>query len=86
MNESKSKIGDLIECENCGKEMIKKSYQSKFCSNKGKGNCKDAFHNVGKRIYTFNRDEISELSQECYCGDCGYCEQTEAEIFQSEYF
>jgi len=43
----------MEKCKNCGKEFIKKSYQHKFCSNKGKGNCKDKFHNriAGKYIH-----------------------------------
>ncbi len=36
---------EKIRCKNCGKEIVKKSYQHKFCSNKGRGNCKDKFHN-----------------------------------------
>lgn len=36
---------EKIRCKNCGKEFIKKSYQHKFCTYKGKGNCKDKFHN-----------------------------------------
>ena len=36
---------NIIRCKNCGKEFIKKSYQHKFCTNKGRGNCKDKFHN-----------------------------------------
>ena len=40
-----AKVGTLIECAFCGKEIKKKSYQSQFCSNKGSGNCKDRFWN-----------------------------------------
>lgn len=41
----KSKVGSAISCASCGREIIKKSYQSQFCSNKGNGNCKDHFWN-----------------------------------------
>ena len=38
-------IGTTIECPCCAKKIIKKSYQTQFCSNKGKGNCKDTYWN-----------------------------------------
>jgi hypothetical protein len=40
-----SNIGTTIKCAWCGKRIIKKSYQTQFCSNKGKNNCKDKYHN-----------------------------------------
>ena len=39
------KVGEMMECACCGKKMKKKSYQSQFCSNKGRDNCKDFFWN-----------------------------------------
>ena len=39
------KVGDKICCASCSKKVVKKSYQSQFCSNKGKDNCKDYFWN-----------------------------------------
>ena len=42
----RAKVGATISCACCDKWMIKKSYQSQFCSNKGRGNCKDMFWNV----------------------------------------
>ena len=40
-------VGSLIKCAapGCGKKFIKKSYQQVFCSNKGRGNCKDRYWN-----------------------------------------
>ena len=32
-------------CKNCGKSLEGKSPRASFCSNKGRGNCKDRFHN-----------------------------------------
>ena len=40
-----AKTGTVCRCPSCGKEFIKKSYQQAFCSNKGRGNCKDKFWN-----------------------------------------
>ena len=40
-----SQIKTTIRCANCGKRIIKKSYQTQFCSNKGKRNCKDTYWN-----------------------------------------
>lgn len=39
-------IGSEIICPACNKTHIKKSYQSQFCSNRGKGNCKDKYNNL----------------------------------------
>ncbi len=44
-NNKTKKVNDKMVCACCNKNMIKKSYQSQFCSNKGKGNCKDMFWN-----------------------------------------
>lgn len=41
----KAKVGVTIHCAWCGTPIKKKSYQTQFCSNKGKGNCKDKFWN-----------------------------------------
>ena len=38
-------VGNSIRCPGCGKLFKKKSYQQKFCSNKGIGNCKDRYWN-----------------------------------------
>lgn len=40
-----AKVGDTCKCPSCVKTFTKKSYQQKFCSNKGGGNCKDAYWN-----------------------------------------
>lgn len=55
-----SPVGATVRCACCNKRIIKKSYQTQFCSNKGKGNCKDTFWNntVDKRrmrAQQFNR-------------------------------
>lgn len=41
----KAKVGDTIQCATCASKFKKKSYQSKFCSNKGHRNCKDRYWN-----------------------------------------
>ena len=41
----KSLVGTTIRCAFCGRRILKKTYLTQFCSNKGKGNCKDAYHN-----------------------------------------
>ncbi|WP_186297663.1 hypothetical protein [Sedimenticola selenatireducens] len=41
----RSEIGTTIRCANCGGRILKKSYQTQFCSNSGKGNCKDTYWN-----------------------------------------
>ena len=47
----RSEVGATIRCASCGKRILKKSYQTQFCSNKGRGNCKDTYWNnvSGKR-------------------------------------
>ena len=40
-----SDIGTTIRCAYCAKRIIKQSQQHQFCSNKGAGNCKDAYWN-----------------------------------------
>lgn len=46
-NDNKStKTGEMIKCACCGKKIKKKSYQTQFCRNKGRGNCKDKYWNT----------------------------------------
>lgn len=40
-----AKTGTTCTCPGCGRSFTKKSYQQAFCSNKGRGNCKDTFWN-----------------------------------------
>lgn len=40
-----TKVGIIVCCPTCSKMFTKKSYQQAFCSNKGKGNCKDVYWN-----------------------------------------
>lgn len=42
------KVGTVCKCAGCLKDFTKKSYQQAFCTNKGRGNCKDAFWNRAK--------------------------------------
>lgn len=35
----------MKKCLNCGRDISNKHPNAKFCSNKGRGNCKDKFHN-----------------------------------------
>lgn len=56
----KAKVGDTIVCPSCGRQFKKKSYQQAFCSNKGRNNCKDSYHNRANdkrlaRAIAFNR-------------------------------
>ena len=34
-----------MRCLNCGKDINHKHPNAKFCRNKGRGNCKDRYHN-----------------------------------------
>jgi len=38
--------GSIIICPVCKKKIRKRSYQHVFCSNRGQGNCKDAYWNT----------------------------------------
>lgn len=56
----KAKVGETIVCPSCGRQFKKKSYQQAFCSNKGRNNCKDSYHNRANenrlaRAIAFNR-------------------------------
>lgn len=39
------KTGQKIKCPWCKQEIIKRNIYHQFCTNKGKGNCKDSFWN-----------------------------------------
>jgi hypothetical protein len=46
------------KCLYCGKDISHKDYKAKFCSNKGEGNCKDAYHNENNpRGYGLNVED-----------------------------
>ena len=38
-----ARVGSTIMCPACNKPFTKRSYQHCFCSNKGRGNCKDRY-------------------------------------------
>lgn len=38
-------VGQVCVCPHCRQTFTKKTYQQAFCSNKGRGNCKDAYWN-----------------------------------------
>jgi hypothetical protein len=40
-----AETGAIIGCPTCDKKIIKRSYQTQFCSNKGPYNCKDVYWN-----------------------------------------
>ena len=40
-----SSLGTTIRCACCGKRILKRNYQTQFCTNKGAGNCKDEYWN-----------------------------------------
>jgi hypothetical protein len=48
----RSQVGTTIRCTACNKRILKSNYQTQFCSNKGKGNCKDKYWNcaIPKRL------------------------------------
>jgi len=57
-----AKRGSKIECPVCGKSLVKRSYQQVFCSNKGRGNCKDRYWNCvdenrSFRAQLFNKED-----------------------------
>jgi len=41
----KAPVGSVVRCPVCGRTFKKRSYQQAFCSNKGRGNCKDRYWN-----------------------------------------
>lgn len=41
----RAQLGTTICCANCNRKILKKNYQAQFCSNKGRGNCKDTYWN-----------------------------------------
>lgn len=48
---SRAQVGATIECACCGRKVVKKHYQQKFCPPTGKGKskrykCKDRYHNL----------------------------------------
>lgn len=49
MHEAKhAEVGATIQCAQCGKRIVKKTYHKVFCSNAkthGNNNCKDRYHN-----------------------------------------
>lgn len=56
-----AEVGATIECAQCGRLIVKKSYQKVFCSNAkthGKKNCKDIYHNriAGLKEYLHEMD------------------------------
>lgn len=38
-------VGERIRCPGCGKRFRKRYHQQKFCRSRGRGNCKDYYHN-----------------------------------------
>lgn len=41
----RARVGLIVRCPSCGHSFQKVSYQQAFCSNKGRGNCKDVYWN-----------------------------------------
>jgi len=41
-------VGTRVVCAACSTPFLKRSYQQAFCSNKGRGNCKDTYWNLVK--------------------------------------
>jgi len=42
-------VAEVRKCLNCG-NVLEGDYRKKFCSNKGWGNCKDAYHNRRRSV------------------------------------
>lgn len=58
-----AKTGTMITCAGCAKSMLKKSYQSQFCRNKGQNNCKDRYWNNASESRSLRRDIYSDTSR-----------------------
>lgn len=39
------RVGKAFPCPSCSRWVVKRSYQHIFCSNRGRGNCKDYYWN-----------------------------------------
>lgn len=55
-----SQVGTTIRCACCNRRILKKSYQTQFCSNKGRGNCKDTYWN---NVSDKRRERAWEISK-----------------------
>ncbi len=53
-----AKVGSMIECPTCRREVRKRSYQQVFCSNKGRANCKDRYWNTVDDVRTARAREF----------------------------
>ena len=56
-----AKVQSRIKCPSCNRIFIKKSYQQAFCSNKGRGNCKDRYWNIADDTRRERARAINEL-------------------------
>lgn len=45
-NAKKAAVGSQVNCPQCGTEFKKNAHNQVFCSGKGKGNCRDEYHNL----------------------------------------
>jgi hypothetical protein len=61
IDNKRAQIGATIECAGCKRKIVKKSYQTQFCSNKGASNCKDRYWNLvpGKRRHRAQKCSLS---------------------------
>lgn len=53
-------VGCLIPCANCSKVITKNVHSTQFCSNKGRGNCKDTYWN---NVSTKRRERSWDFKQ-----------------------
>lgn len=61
-----AEVGATIHCAQCEKRIVKRSYQTAFCSNAkthGWGNCKDRYHNRVKALGSILDREPGEAGQ-----------------------
>lgn len=55
------KIGRKLPCAYCGERFTKKTQAHAFCSNKGPGNCKDAFWSMKDEFGVHMRDVANRV-------------------------
>ena len=58
----RAEVKTTIRCAWCQKLIVKDSYQKVFCSNKGKGNCKDTYWN---NVNDNRRDRAKRFNKKC---------------------
>jgi hypothetical protein len=60
VNAKNANVGAKIVCPGCGKSFVKKTYHNKFCTSKGRANCKDRYWNS---VDDVRRNRASQFSK-----------------------